>query len=165
MPFNFKQANVNKFTVYFSPTCSSLQFLNRDYTLLCGHTHTHTHTTNALPSGLSAHDLRAAQNRSLLLFYPTWNSSRRFHIWEEHERKVKLSRLELKLRILIIVASHIHFHNHDKIATFTAMGYLYHGDEKNFIFSIFRGCFYWNRYRSSKMVFSVFCIFNKFYFA
>lgn len=135
MSFNSEQANVNKFTIYFSPTYLSLQFLNRGYRhLLCRHTHTNTKPAQSRQDYPST----IYEPRKIALFF----SSIRLGIFRvdftferNTKRKVKLSRLELKLRILIIVASHVHFHNHDKIAIFTATGYLYHG-AKFYFFNI-----------------------------
>lgn len=85
MPFNSKRTNVNKFTVYFSPTCSFARF-SCDFWIAA----MVAAQPARIPSGLSVEDLWAAQNRPLSLFYPAWNSSRRFHIWEGHETQSEI---------------------------------------------------------------------------
>lgn len=104
------QANVNRFTVYFSPICSFfppaifeswLRLLRnqRDPVRIIRRRFTSSTKSPSFPL-LSGLELFASIS----------------HLREA--RKVKLCRLELKPPILIIVALHIHFHSHDKIAIF-----------------------------------------------
>lgn len=143
MPFNSKQANVNKFTIYFSPICSFVSpAIFESWLRLLRNQHgpvriirrrfTSSTKSPSFPP-LSGLELFASIS----------------HLREA--REVKLSRLELKPPILIIVTLHIYFHSHDKIAIFTRANYFYHGWMKFYLFDIVT-VFIENCHKANKIV-------------